>query len=165
MKKMKYGMLVLFLFLINCAVSRESMKADIQGYELPKKPNSESVLIYVVRPSSLGTLIRFNVFLDDQNDSSEMGYTRGNEHIYFYSKPGSFKVYSKAENWEEIPVNAKAGETVFIVQTAEMGLIMARNSLKIADELEGTYHVKNTKLGTVIKEKKDAVQKDKMNQS
>ncbi|HNO25136.1 MAG TPA: hypothetical protein PKK94_19310, partial [Leptospiraceae bacterium] len=64
-----------------------------------------------------------------------------------------------------IPVNAKAGETVFIVQTAEMGLIMARNSLKLTDELEGTYHVKNTKLGTVIKEKKNADQKDKMNQS
>lgn len=165
MKKISLGIIGLALILMNCAVSREEMKADIQGYELPKKPNSESVLVYVMRPSSLGMLIRFNVFLDDQNDSSEMGYTRGNEHIYFYAKPGSFKIYSKAETWEEISVKAKGGDTVFMIQTPEIGLIMARNSLKLTDDLEGTYYIKNTKLGTVIKEKKDAVQKDKMNQS
>lgn len=41
-----------------------------------------------MRPSSLGGLIRFNAFLNDQEENSEMGYARGSQYIYFSVPPG-----------------------------------------------------------------------------
>ena len=131
--------------------SPEAMKAEVAGYKLPKLPEAGQAMVYVVRPSSLGTLIRFNVFLNDKEASSEMGYTRGSQYIYFSVPPGSHQVYSKAENWAEQLVNVKAGDVIFIQQEAQMGVIMARNALMQLDPVTGTYHVKNTTPGTIIK--------------
>ena len=157
MNALKYFLFTfLFLLAINCASapSRETMQTEIKGFELPQKPSKDSALVYVVRPFTLGGAIRFNVFLDDQNDSSEMGYTRANEHVFFYTKPGKCKILSKAENWAELNLELKAGQTTFIQQNPEMGIIMARNSLTQLDELQGLYFVKNTNIGTILKEKK-----------
>ncbi|MDP3013238.1 MAG: DUF2846 domain-containing protein [Candidatus Subteraquimicrobiales bacterium] len=142
--------------LAGCATlpSPEKMALEVSGYNLPKQNEAESALIYVVRPSSLGALIRFNVFLDDKEDNSEMGYNRGSQYIYFLVNPGKHTILSKAENWAEISVDVKAGETVFLKQNPSIGIIMARNSLELIQEVEGKYHVKNTSLGTVIKERK-----------
>ena len=145
----------LFLFLlvvIGCApITREKMQADLAGYSLPRISHNDSSLVFVVRPSSLGTLIRFNVFLDNKESSSEMGYTRGGQHIYFNVKPGAHIIFSNAENWGELSINTKPGESVFILQEPQMGLIMARNSLKLLDSLEGAYYVKHTNRGTFLK--------------
>lgn len=155
MKKIIHFMPFFCILLISCAVSRETMQQNITGYTLPVKPNSESALVYVVRPENVGMLVKFNVFLDDKNESSEMGYTRGNEYIYFNVKPGSCNIFSEAENWADLSLkNVKAGDTIFIMQEVNMGLLYARNSLKIIDEVEGKYYVKNAKQGTVLKEKK-----------
>lgn len=134
--------------------SPEKMAAELEGYSLPKQNETSNSLIYVVRPSSVGTLVRFNVFLDDKNDNSEMGYTRGSQYIYFFAEPGQHTIFSKAENWAEVIVDVKAGETVFLKQDASMGIVMARNNLGIVSDLEGKYHIKNSSLGTIIKEMK-----------
>src|SRR5213080_2324074 len=81
------------------APSADKMQTELAGYSLPKAAVSEKGLIYVVRPSNVGTAVRFNVFLDDQEANSEMGYTRGNQYIYFYVTPGTHTINSKAENW------------------------------------------------------------------
>jgi len=148
--------LLMVAFVSGCATlpSPEKMAAELNGYSLPKQTETTNALIYIVRPSPIGTLIRFNVFLDDKEDISEMGYTRGSQYIYFFAIPGQHTIYSKAENWAEIFVDVKAGETVFLKQDASMGFIMARNSLGIVQELEGKYYVKNASLGTIIKERK-----------
>lgn len=145
--------------------SPEKMAQEVSGYNLPKQSDAENSLIYVVRPSPLGSLIRFNVFLDDKEASSEMGWTRGSQYIYFFLNPGKHNIFSNAENWAEINIDIKAGETVFVKQNPEMGFIMARNSLEIIPELEGKYHVKNAKLGNIINDgssnlKKQAVKQD-----
>lgn len=151
---------VLSLILISCAVlftgcasapSYEKMKADTEGFVLPKLPEDGKAIVYVVRPAAVGGLIRFNVFVDDKEASSEMGYTRGSQYIYFNLAPGEHNILSKAENWAQTPVNAKAGDIIFIQQNAEMGVLIARNSIAKIEEVEGKYHVKNLKLGTVIK--------------
>lgn len=148
--------IVLLTSLTGCATlpSPEKMAMELSGYNLPKQSEAESALIYVVRPSSVGTLIRFNVFLDDKEDNSEMGYTRGSQYIYFFVKLGKHTVLSKAENWAEISIDVKAGEIVFLKQNPSMGIIMARNSLELLQEVEGKYHIKNTSPGTIIKERK-----------
>lgn len=152
----RFGFAALVAFTIGltgCASlpSPEAMKAEVAGFQLPKQPEAGKAIVYVVRPSSLGTLVRFNVFLNDQEANSEMGYTRGSQYIYFSVAPGSHKVFSKAENWAEQLVDVKAGDVVFIQQEAQMGVIMARNSLMRLDPVTGTYHVKNTERGTIIK--------------
>ncbi|WP_414728833.1 DUF2846 domain-containing protein [Zhongshania aliphaticivorans] len=132
----------------------EEMKEDIAGYELPKLPEEGKAIVYVVRPSSVGSLIRFNVFIDDKEVDSEMGYTRGSQYIYFNLTPGDHQILSKAENWAEVNVSANAGDILFIQQDAQMGVLMARNSVFQIPDYQGKYQVKHLKLGTIIKTEK-----------
>ena len=131
--------------------SPEAMRAETATFQLPKLPDSGKAIVYVVRPSALGGLVRFNVFLNDQEANSEMGFTRGSQYIYFSVPPGDHKIYSKAENWAETLVSVKAGDIIFIQQDSSMGIIMARNSLMKLEELPGKYHVKTLTVGTVLK--------------
>ena len=131
--------------------SPEAMRAETATFQLPKLPESGKAIVYVVRPSALGGLVRFNVFLNDQEVNSEMGFTRGSQYIYFSVPPGDHKIYSKAENWAESLVSVKAGDIIFIQQDASIGFIMARNSLMKLEELPGKYHVKTLTVGTVLK--------------
>ena len=159
----------LALFITGCAgITPEKMKAEIANYQLPMLPSAGNAMIYVVRPASGGgmgaaslsiignwsDLTRFNVFLDNQEDASEMGYNRSSQYVYFAVQPGVHKIYSKAENWAETEVDAKAGDIIFIQQKPAMGIIMARNDLSSLQDYEGKYHVKNLTLGTILKSEK-----------
>ncbi|HXH71608.1 MAG TPA: DUF2846 domain-containing protein [Mariprofundaceae bacterium] len=135
-------------------LTHEEMKKEIAGYQLPAQASQDKALVYVVRPSSLGGAVRFNVYLDDKQDESEMGYTRGGQYIYFYADPGSHMIRSLAENWAEIELNLEAGKVFFIQQNPEMGLMFARNSLFQIQQIEGTYEVKQLKEGTIKKTSK-----------
>ncbi len=134
--------------------STEVMKAETAGYQVPKLPEPGKAIVYVVRPSNFGGLIRFNVFVDDQEAESEVGYTRSSQYIYFNLLPGDHKIYSKAENWAEMHFNAKAGDIIFLQQEPTMGVLMARNKLFKVDDYQGKYHVKTLKVGTIIKAEK-----------
>ncbi len=129
----------------------EKMKAEVATFQLPKLPPPDTAIVYVVRPSSLGGLVRFNVFLDDEQAASEMGFTRGSQYIHFNVAPGKRRLYSKAETAAEIEIDAKAGDILFIQQEPSIGIIMARNNLMKLEELPGKYHVKTLTLGTVLK--------------
>ena len=120
-------------------------------FELPNKPAPDKAVVYVVRPSELGGLVRFNVFLGDQEPSSEMGFTRGGQYIYFNLPAGKQRLFSKAENAAEIEVDAKPGEVIYLQQEPAMGILFARNSILRIEELPGKYHVKMLKPGTILK--------------
>ena len=130
--------------------SPEAMKSEVATYNLPKLPEPGKAMVYVVRPSGIAGLIRFNVFVNDQEAASEMGYTRSSQYIYFSVPPGEHRVYSKAENWAETLVSARAGDIIFIQQEPGMGVIMARNSLFKLDDYVGKYHVKTLTAGTLL---------------
>jgi len=131
--------------------SPDAMKAEVSSFQVPKLPEPGKAICYVVRPSVLGGLIRFNVFVDDQQEHSEMGYTRSSQYIYFNLSPGEHKIYSKAENWAEVQVSAKAGDIIFIQQEPTMGILMARNNIFKPEDYQGKYHVKTLQVGTIIK--------------
>lgn len=131
--------------------STEVMKAETATYQLPQLPAPGKAMIYVVRPSGPGGLVRFNVFVDDKEEASEVGYTRGSQYIYFNVAPGDHTVYSKAENWAEALTSVKEGDIVFIQQEASIGFVMARNNLFKIEDYQGKYHVKTLTLGTIIK--------------
>lgn len=142
--------------LTGCATlpSPEVMKAETASYQLPKTPEPGKAIVYVVRPSGLGGLIRFNVFVDDQEPASEMGYTRSSQYIYFSVPPGEHKIYSKAENWAETLITAKPNDIIFIQQEPQMGIVMARNNIFKLEDYEGKYHVKTLEVGTILKDHK-----------
>jgi hypothetical protein len=131
--------------------SPDVMKAEVATYQLPKLPEPGKAICYVVRPAEEGWLTRFNVFVDNRNDSSEMGYTRSSQYIYFNLLPGNHTIYSKAENWAVIEIHAKTGDIIFIQQETEMGVFMARNNLLRLKDYEGKYHVKTLDVGTILK--------------
>ena len=134
--------------------SPEVMKAETATYQLPKAPEPGKAIVYVVRPSGLGGLVRFNVFVDDQEAASEVGYTRSSQYIYFNLAPGEHKIYSKAENWAEALVKAEAGDVIYIQQEPSMGVIMARNNIFKLEDYQGKYHVKKLTVGTILKAEK-----------
>lgn len=134
--------------------SPEVMKAETATYQLPKTPEPGKAIVYVVRPSGLGGLVRFNVFVDDQEAASEVGYTRSSQYIYFNLMPGEHKIYSKAENWAEALVKAEAGDIIYIQQEPSMGVIMARNNIFKLEDYQGKYHVKKLTVGTILKAEK-----------
>lgn len=133
---------------------QSQMQSDIQSHQLPLKPSATNSVVYVVRPSSLGTAVRFNVFLDDQDPASEMGYNRGGQYIYFSITPGPHKIFSVAENTPELAFDIKPGEVIYIQQKVYPGIIMARNDLSILPATEGQWRVKTLSLGTIIKTQK-----------
>jgi hypothetical protein len=145
--------LSLALSIIGCATlpKPEKMQADIAGYTLPKLPEPGKAIVYVVRPSGGAPIIRFNVFIDDKEDNSEMGYNRASQYIYFNLTPGDHTILSKAENWAEVKVSANADDIIYIQQDPQIGILIARNELKILPDYEGKYHVKNLIPGTIIK--------------
>lgn len=131
--------------------SSEQMRTEIAGFQLPKQPSPGKALVYVVRPSGIGGLVRFNVFVDTQADEAEVGYTRGGQYIYFGVDPGSRKISSKAENWAEWTIKVNAGDVIYLQQEPAIGIIMARNNVFPIDETQGKYLVKTLSLGTLIK--------------
>jgi hypothetical protein len=142
--------------LTGCATlpSPQVMADETVAFQLPKLPDPGKAIIYIVRPSSLGALVRFNVFADDKQAQSEMGYTRAHQYIYFQVKPGEHTIYSKAENWADAKVSAKAGDIIYIQQEPDMGIIMARNDIYQPDDVEGKYCVKTLTLGTIKRTEK-----------
>lgn len=146
-----FAVAVAVLLLGGCASlpSPEAMRAATAGFELPKQPAAGEAMVYVVRPSMGGGIVRFNVFIDSKDDAAEVGFTRGNQHIYFVLAPGARTIYSKAENWAEIALTVQPGEVAFIEQHPAFGFLFARNSLARIDDVAGRYHMKNTEIGTL----------------
>jgi hypothetical protein len=139
------------LLLVGCSSLPpvEEMKKEASGFKLPKTPVAGKAAVYVVRPSSLGSMVRFNVFIDGEEPEREVGFTRGSQYIHFDLEPGNHKILSKAENWATQNVSAKPGDILFIKQDPSMGFIMARNELVEIPEYEGKYHVKTLEPGTM----------------
>lgn len=149
---MKIIAILLFpLFLTGCytQTSVKEMIKDTENYQIPYLTSADKGLIYVVRPSSLYGIFKYNVFLDGQSDANQIGYTRGNQYIYFYVEPGQHTVTSTAENTSNVTFDIKAGETQYLIQDASFGFLFGRNSLDKLNPVEGKYYIKHTKLGTL----------------
>ena len=125
------------------------MKTDLQGFTLLLTPDENQAVLYVVRPSSGAPVVSFDVYIDSQEKSDMIGHNDTKEYIYTVLPPGHHTIYSKAENWAKIEIEAKPNQTVFLEQIPKIGILFARNELKQLDELEGTYHVKHLELGTL----------------
>lgn len=147
----KFLSFLMLLFLFGCASlpTPQEMRDDIVDFRLPKLPEEGKAIVYVVRPASIGALIRFKVFVDDKEPDSEKGYTRGMQYIYFDLELGDHQILSQAENTSAVNVTAEDGDIIYIQQDAQMGVLFARNSVMTVPDYQGKYYVKRLKLGTM----------------
>lgn len=151
--KYVFWLSLLAVFMTGCASlpTPEKMKSETTDFKLPVLPETNKAMVYIVRPSGIGSLVRFNVFVDDKEAESEMGYTRGVQYIYFNVSPGPHKIFSIAENTAETYIEVKPNEIVFFEQQPTIGILFARNNLRYLEEYEGKYYVKTLQPGTIIK--------------
>jgi len=144
--------LLISLVLVSCASkapTTEVMQEALKEYKLPEIKDKSKGLLCVVRPDGYGGLIRFNIFIDGQEEAQEFGGTRGNQHLVIPLDPGKHVVHSKAENWEATDIEIKANDYAFIRQIPGMGFLYARNELKVLDQVEGRFWMMKTGEGTV----------------
>lgn len=153
-RTVKLSVLFFVLFaLLGCASlpRPDEMKSEVAGYQLPRLPEDGKAIVYVIFEESWYKGIRFDVFIDDKEPESAAGYNMGGQYIFFNLTPGEHKILSKAENWAEINVSAKAGDVIFIRQEPYTGFLNARNKLSTLQEYEGKYYVKTLNPGTIVK--------------
>jgi len=129
-------LLCLLIFLGCSAVGKAPLEMDQKAKEIV--PPEGKALVYIVRPTTLGTAIKMGVTCDGKY----IGGTGGGRYIYTIQDPGSHVFVSKAENTSELPIVLEAGKTYFLEQKVKMGIIKARNNLERLDDAEG-----NAKLG------------------
>lgn len=137
-----------FLLFVGCATkipSSDIMKDNVADFELPHTPEEGKALIYIARPSSYGGLMRFNIYLDGQENENIVGHTKGKKYICLSVEAGSHEIFSKAENWAQLPLILVEGDILYLQQNVQMGFFSARNSLNIVPEYQGKYWVKNLK--------------------
>jgi hypothetical protein len=146
-----------FLLILGCASlpRPDEMKAQVANYQLPRLPNEGKAIVYVVNPSTFAkhaskSGYMFEVYLDNKDSQSEVGATLGQQYIYFSITPGEHKIMSKAGNWAEINVSAKAGDIIFIQQDPYMGFTTLNIRLLNLQDYEGKYYVKTLPQGRII---------------
>lgn len=139
----------------------DNIQNDIQGFKLPHEPRGNMATVYIVRPYARGWPLKLDISIDgkinDQSDSiinNYMGYTKGNEYIYFDVKPGAYTIYSNGENVSSQDFIFKKGDIVFFEQKPLMGIISLRSNLSRIDSNRGFYCVKNLKPGNMGGDKK-----------
>jgi uncharacterized protein DUF2846 len=98
--------------------------------------------VYIYRNETYGAALKMDVLLDDR----QLGETASKTYFYVEVEPGIHTVTGKAENDSSMKFNAVAGRLYYFWQEVKLGLIMARNELKLVDEATGRAGVMESKL-------------------
>lgn len=126
-----FGLLILVLITSCSAVSVADIELDQEAKSFKEFP--DKALVYIVRPSSLGTSVKMKVYANDKY----VGSTGGSRFLYAILDPGKYVFRSEAENDSEVIIKAEASKIYYIEQEVNMGLFLARNELVLLDEKEG----------------------------
>ena len=122
----------------------ENEQVEMSKDRLMGEIKADKALVYVVRPTFVGTVVKTYFFCDDEF----IGINKGKSYFFFYVEPGSHVFWSKAENVDALELSVKAGETYFIKQGIQMGALKARIKLGILSESEGRQALEKCKKHT-----------------
>lgn len=89
--------------------------------------------VYVYRNESIGAAVKMDVLLDGK----PLGETVAKSYFYVEVAPGIHTVTGKSENESSVRFHALAGKLYYIWQEVKMGILFARNELKLVEEKEG----------------------------
>lgn len=89
--------------------------------------------IYVLRPSFVGGAISMNVW----DGNTQIGKTGPQGYLCWERNPDSTILFGKAENTSQLPINLQEGNVYYVEQQIRMGILFARNKLKLLSPQEG----------------------------
>lgn len=128
--KIKSLIVVLSLILSSCASTFQYNKIA-----QPNSNDKEMATIYVLRPSSFGSAIKFGIYQDEKL----IGKLGPKSYLAWTVKPDGkeLTIMSKSENKDMLTINPQAGKTYYIKQKVKMGIAIARTGLEFIEENEG----------------------------
>ena len=128
--KIKSLIVVVSLILSSCASTFQYNKIA-----QPNSNDKEMATIYVLRPSSFGSAIKFEIYQDEKL----IGKLGPKSYLAWTVKPDGkeLTIMSKSENKDMLTINPQAGKTYYIKQKVKMGIAIARTGLEFIEENEG----------------------------
>lgn len=105
-------------------------------------PAEGRALVYILRPSGFGALIKMSVLCD----SVHIGATKAGNYVYVMVTPGRHVLESHAENNVSMDIDVEAGKTYYVRQQVKMGFAYAETGLKLLDDTDGQKDLKKCKL-------------------
>lgn len=128
---------VLLFVLAVAAGGTGTLAADYVEFTKKEHPlgevQADKALIYVVRPTSIGSAVK-SFFLCDEEI---LGINRGKSYFFAHVDPGRHVLWSKSENVDALELEVEAGRTYYIQQHVRMGGFRARTELELLDEVRG----------------------------
>ena len=106
------------------------------------KPDDGKALVYIVRPSAMGSLIHMKV----RCDSVPIGTTSACNYVYAMLEPGKHTLTSHAENWAALDIVVEAGKVYYVKQRSEMGALYAETDLELLEEKDGQKYLKKCEI-------------------
>lgn len=135
------GMLSLSAMLSGCAsVPMASSERDAQAKSFVAKVDKANIYLY--RNESMGAAIKMDVAMDGKN----LGQTAAKTYLALEVLPGKHTFLSKAENDDILEISTDPGKNYFVWQEVKMGLMYARNKLRLVDEVTGKAGVAECKM-------------------
>jgi len=130
--KKKYKLLLTFLAVASIAFSQNTLE---QKDSIAKSllPIDGKAIVYLLRPSGFGTLVKMNL----ECDSVHIGSTKAFKYVYSILEPGTHTFLSKAENKKSLTITLESGKIYYIKQEVKMGVFFAETGLKLLDEGDG----------------------------
>ena len=137
--KIKSLIIVVSLILSSCASTFQYNKIA-----QPNSNDKEMATIYVLRPSSFGSAIKFGVYQDEKL----IGKLGPKSYLAWTVKPDGkeLTIMSKSENKDMLTINPQAGKTYYIKQKVKMGIAIARTGLEFIEENEGKEILRKLKV-------------------
>ena len=109
-------------------------------------PIEGKAIVYIVRPSSMGSLVRIGVECDKEG----LGSTKAKQYIYAILDPGARTFTAYTENHTSLDLTLEAGKIYFIQQKIKMGLVVARVGLELMNESDGRKALNDCKLSSDV---------------
>jgi len=133
--------LLLFIFMAYASYSQET-KAEKDSIARNHSPVEGKAIVYFLRPTSFGALIKMNI----ECDSVHIGSTYAGKYVYTILDTGLHHFISRAENNASLDIKLEAGKLYYIKQKVKMGFLFAETGLELADEKDGKKYLGKCKL-------------------
>jgi Protein of unknown function (DUF2846) len=124
-----------------CASVPMMPEADDQAAKAFTAPPADRAQVYVYRNENFGGAVKLGILLDGFMTAESAAKT----YVLLPVAPGRHVVASVAENREELPIDAVAGQTYFVWQEVKMGVLAARSKLSLVNEATGKAGVSECK--------------------
>lgn len=128
--------------------AKHSASTDKKSHPLPTPP-ADKALVYVVRPTMMGSKIQTKLAVDGK----WVGINRGNNYFFVTLDPGEHYLCSTAENRSVLKVTVEPGKTYYLQQKIRMGFMKATNRLEVIDDSEGKAALGKTHLSSFTQKK------------